>query len=257
MHKQQEDHFKNKDLHIEYIEDKSLIALQGPKASHILQNILGSNLNNLYFMQASYVNCPAIDESVLVSRCGYTGEDGFEISVSDKNAVKFLDMLMSMPDVKPCGLGARDSLRLEAGLCLYGHDMNEDITPIEASLKWVIGKRRRENGGFPGYEVIKQQIENGITKRRVGFTIEGGAPAREDAQIFYPEADGQVISVGKVSSGSYSPTLKKPIGMAYVDTKYGKLKTMLKVSVRNKMLDMKITKMPFVPQRYYYQTNLL
>jgi len=132
-------------VRIEYIEDRSLIALQGPKAAKVLQNYVGGNLSNLSFMEASLMSIPNIDETVLVSRCGYTGEDGFEISVSDKNATKLFDLLLKNSDVKPAGLGARDTLRLEAGLCLYGHDMNEDITPIEASLKWVIGKRRKAN----------------------------------------------------------------------------------------------------------------
>jgi len=135
----------DKDVRIEYIEDRSLIALQGPKANKILQSFVGGNLSNLSFMEASLMSIPNIDETVLVSRCGYTGEDGFEISVSDKNATKLFDLLLKNPEVKPAGLGARDTLRLEAGLCLYGHDMNEDITPIEASLKWVIGKRRKAN----------------------------------------------------------------------------------------------------------------
>lgn len=138
----------DKDVRIEYIDNRSLIALQGPKAARVLQNFVGGNLSNLNFMEASFMSIPNIDENVLVSRCGYTGEDGFEISVSDKNAVKLFDILLNNSDVKPAGLGARDTLRLEAGLCLYGHDMNEDITPIEASLKWVIGKRRKANVKF-------------------------------------------------------------------------------------------------------------
>jgi aminomethyltransferase len=130
---------------IEYVEDRSLVALQGPKAAATLQSLVAGNLSNLNFMEASLMAVPNIDETVLVSRCGYTGEDGFEISVSDKNVVKFCDLLFKSPDVKPCGLGARDTLRLEAGLCLYGHDINDKTSPIEASLKWVVGKRRRIN----------------------------------------------------------------------------------------------------------------
>lgn len=140
-----ETHWKNKDVHIEYVEDRSLIALQGPKASHTLQALVAGNLANLNFMESSFMAIPNIDESVLVNRCGYTGEDGFEISVSDKNVTKLCDLLFKNPEVKPCGLGARDTLRLEAGLCLYGHDMNDSTSPIEATLKWVIGKRRKLN----------------------------------------------------------------------------------------------------------------
>lgn len=130
-------------MQIEYVQDRSLIALQGPKAVKVLQNLVGGNLSNLNFMEASFMSIPNIDEKVLVSRCGYTGEDGFEISVSDKKVVELFDLLLKNPDVRVAGLGARDTLRLESGLCLYGHDMNEETTPIEASLKWVIGKRRR------------------------------------------------------------------------------------------------------------------
>jgi aminomethyltransferase len=140
-----EENFKNKDVTIEYIEDRSLIAFQGPKAASTLQNLVAGNLSNLNFMESSFMAIPNIDETVLVSRCGYTGEDGFEISVSDNNAPKLWDLLLKQNDVKPCGLGARDTLRLEAGLCLYGHDITESTTPIEASLKWVIGNRRKAN----------------------------------------------------------------------------------------------------------------
>jgi aminomethyltransferase len=221
--------------------------LQGPKAVSVLQNFVAGNLSNLNFMEASFMAVPNIDENVLVSRCGYTGEDGFEISVSDKNAAKLLDTLLKTGDVKPCGLGARDTLRLEAGLCLYGHDINALTSPIEATLKWVIGKRRKIHGGFPGFEIIKKQMESETSSKRVGFIIENGAPAREDAKIFSHDN----VVVGKVTSGTFSPTLKKPIGMAYVNTNFSKIGTTLKVSVRNKEYDIKISKMPFVAHRYY------
>jgi aminomethyltransferase len=148
-----ENNFKNKDVRIEYLEDKSLIALQGPKSSNVLQQYVAGNLSNLSFMEASNMAMPSINETVLVSRCGYTGEDGFEISVSDKNAAALFEILLKNNEVKPCGLGARDTLRLEAGLCLYGHDINDSTTPIEGSLKWVIGKRRK-------VEVIYKLIYN-------------------------------------------------------------------------------------------------
>lgn len=248
MRKHREEKWADKDVKIEYLEDKSLIALQGPKASHILQHLVAGNLSNLSFMEASVMAIPNIDESVLVSRCGYTGEDGFEISVSDKNANALFNLLLKNNEVKAAGLGARDTLRLEAGLCLYGHDMTESTTPIEASLKWVIGKRRRVQGGFPGYNVIKQQMESETNTKRVGFIIESGAPAREDAKIY--TLDKQTV-VGRVTSGTFSPTLKKPIGMAYINSTFAKLGTPLKVQVRSRDYDMKISKMPFVPQRYY------
>ena len=242
-----EEQFKDKDVTIEYIEDRSLIALQGPKAVNTLQSLVAGNLSNLSFMEAAFMAVPNIDESVLVSRCGYTGEDGFEISVSDRNVVKLFDLLLKQPDIKPCGLGARDTLRLEAGLCLYGHDINTTTTPIEAALKWVLGKRRKTQGGFPGYEVIKKQMDGDAKIKRVGFVLESGPPAREEAKIL----DDKQNVVGKVTSGTFSPTLKKPLGMCYVDSKYSKIGTSLKVLVRNKEYDIKIAKMPFVPHRYY------
>jgi aminomethyltransferase len=143
MLRQKEEKWSGKDISIEYIQDKSLIALQGPKSAFILQKLVGANLSNLNFMEASLIPIPSIDETCLVSRCGYTGEDGFEISVSDNNSVALCENLLKHSEVKMAGLGARDTLRLEAGLCLYGHDMNDSVTPIEASLKWVIGKRRK------------------------------------------------------------------------------------------------------------------
>ncbi len=252
MQKQQEERFYGKDVRIEYVEDKSLIALQGPKSAYILQKFLEANLSNLNFMQAKHTYCYDIDENVLVSRSGYTGEDGFEISLSNKNAVNFFDLLMESEEVEASGLGARDTLRTETGLCLNTKDLNEDITPVEASLKWVIGKRRSECGGFPGYDIIRHQMEEGVFKKRVGFVIEKGAPARENAEIYSP--DGEEL-IGRVTSGIYSPSLRKPIGMAYVDTRYTTLDSILKVSVRNKMLDLKITKMPFVKKRYLCYTR--
>jgi aminomethyltransferase len=135
---------KDKDVRIKFIQDRSLIAFQGPKAMNFLQNLVPGNLANLNFMESVFMHIPNIEETALISRCGYTGEDGFEISISDSKAVELFDLLLKNPEVKPAGLAARDTLRLEAGLCLYGHDMNEDISPIEATLKWLIGKRRLE-----------------------------------------------------------------------------------------------------------------
>lgn len=176
------------------------------------------------------------------------GEDGFEISVSNENAVKLCEILLKNELVQFAGLGARDTLRLEAGLCLYGHDMNESTTPIEANLKWLIGKRRRIEGGFPGQEVILSQMNTEPVSKRVGFVIESGAPAREGAQIVTEDLK---TTLGRVTSGTFSPILKKPIGMAYVDSKYSKLNTKLKVIVRNKDYEIRIAKMPFVPTNYY------
>lgn len=239
---------KDKDVRIEFIEDKSLIALQGPKAKKILQDLVPGNLANLNFMEAAYMQIPNLDEKCLISRCGYTGEDGFEISINNSKATELFDLLLKFEEVKPAGLAARDTLRLEAGLCLYGHDMKETITPIEASLKWLIGKRRLKEGNFPGYEIIKKQITEGVNTKRIGFVIEGNSPARENALIFDKE---KTKNIGKVCSGSYSPSLKKCVGMAYVEKEFSKVGTELKVVVRNKDYNMKITKMPFIESKYY------
>jgi aminomethyltransferase len=183
---------------------------------------------------------------VNVSRCGYTGEDGFEISVSHEDVVKLSTLFLQEPEVELAGLGARDSLRLEAGLCLYGHDLNEDISPVQGSLTWTIGARRRTEGGFLGSEKILPQIKGGVDKRRVGFIVEG-APAREGAQIL--NADGQVI--GTITSGCPSPILKKNVAMGYIQTGFHKIGTEVLVKVRNKTQKATVTKMPFVPHNYY------
>jgi aminomethyltransferase len=180
-----------------------------------------------------------------VTRCGYTGEDGFEISVTHDKVEELCSMLLSHPDVKLAGLGARDSLRLEAGLCLYGHDLNESISPVEASLLWTIGKRRRQEGGFLGARHILKQIQENVTKKRVGFVVQG-APARENALIY---ANG--VEIGKVTSGCPSPSLKKNVGMGYVLQEYSKNGTEVEIKVRNKLQKAVITKMPFIESKYH------
>jgi aminomethyltransferase len=161
--------------------DTSLVALQGPKACATIEALTGMNLSTFPFMTGREMKIAGID--VHIARCGYTGEDGFEISVPSTRAVEFCEKLLSNPQVKLAGLGARDSLRLEAGLCLYGHDINEETTPVEAGLTWTIGKKRREQGGFIGSDVIIPQIGKAVPRRRVGLIIEG-APAREGAKIY-------------------------------------------------------------------------
>lgn len=183
----------------------------------------------------------------MVSRCGYTGEDGFEISVPRSSTAQLFHALLSNAAVKPAGLGVRDSLRLEAGLCLYGHDLNEEITPIEATLGWLIGKRRKTEGGFLGYDVISKQIREGVTKKRVGLNILSGAPAREGS-IIYNDSDQKI---GVITSGTFSPCLNRPVSMGYVNTPYATIGTKVKVEVRGKKGDAEITKMPFVPTKYF------
>ncbi|WP_342247299.1 glycine cleavage T C-terminal barrel domain-containing protein, partial [Pseudomonas sp. OTU5201] len=186
-----------------------------------------------------------------VSRSGYTGEDGYEISVPVAQAEALARTLLAQPEVQPIGLGARDSLRLEAGLCLYGHDMSSATTPIEASLTWAISKARRADGlragGFPGAERIFAQQREGVTGKRVGLLPQERVPVREGAEIV--DADGAVI--GRVSSGGFGPSLGAPVAMGYVATSHAALDIEVWALVRGKRVAMKVAKTPFVPQRYY------
>jgi len=184
----------------------------------------------------------------LISRCGYTGEDGFEISVAHENVVGFVKDLLRESEVKPAGLGPRDSLRLESGLCLYGHDIDDTTTPVEANLTWTIGKRRREEGGFLGSETILAQLKNPslVTRKRVGLII-NGPPARDNSPVLNPATNKPI---GKVTSGTYSPIMKKAIAMCYVETPFSALETALNVRVRGKEHPAIVSKMPFVPTRY-------
>ena len=193
-------------------------------------------------------------QSLVVSRCGYTGEDGFEVGVPNKVIHEFMDKLLKIqnnetkaPIAEMIGLGARDSLRLEAGLCLYGHDINETISPIEAMLAWTISKRRKEEGGYLGSDIVKQHIEKGVAKKRCGFIAEGKLPVREGAEIF-----NKGTKVGVVTSGGPAPCLNNQgIGMAYVESPFNKVKTDLTAVVRGKEIPIKISKMPFVANKYY------
>ena len=216
----------------------------GPKSVDVLARISGQDLSGLGFMSAQVMDVQGMQ--VNVSRCGYTGEDGVEISVSHHDVARLSTLLLQEPEVELAGLGARDSLRLEAGLCLYGHDLSEEISPVQGSLTWTIGARRRAEGGFLGSDKILPQIKGGVDKRRVGFIVEG-APAREGAQIL--NADGQEI--GTITSGCPSPILKKNVAMGYIQTGFHKLGTQVLVKVRNKTQKAIVTKMPFVPHNYY------
>jgi len=185
-----------------------------------------------------------------ISRSGYTGEDGFEIQVPSKQAVKLAETFLSYKDniVRLAGLGARDSLRLEAGLCLYGNDLNEDITPNEANLMWTISKDKREKGNFVGSKVIRDQIKNGVKRIRVGMTAEKGASPRGHMEI--KNEKNEVI--GEVTSGGFSPCLDHPIAMGYVRPEYSAVDTKLKVAIRSdKNIDVKVSALPFVPKGYF------
>lgn len=232
------------EVRMEVHDDRSLLALQGPQAATVLQQHMKEDLDKFYFSQFIKTDVKGIP--CFVTRTGYTGEDGFEISIPNDRAVELAEALMQDERTRLCGLGARDSLRLEAGLCLYGNDLNEDITPIQAGLTWTVGKRRREACDFLGGEVIKQQLAEGVPNRRVGF-VSSGAPARQHSDIVTPE--GQ--RVGEVTSGAFSPCLKKNIAMGYVEKAYAKAGTPLKLVVRGKQNDATVTKMPFVPTHYH------
>ena len=183
----------------------------------------------------------------LVSRSGYSGEDGFEISVRNDKIAVVNERLLAAPEVKPIGLGARDSLRLEAGLCLYGHDIDTTTSPVEAGLQWSIQKRRREEGGFPGDARIQRELSDGPSRRRVGILPEGRAPAREGTLI----TDLAGNTIGTITSGGFGPTLNGPLAMGYVDSAHAALGTKVNLVVRGNSLPAIISAMPFVPTRYF------
>ena len=232
------------DCVIERYETKALLALQGPQAAAVMARF-APEATKLRFMAANIYTVGGVDW--LVSRSGYTGEDGFEISVPGDRATDVARALLQESEVEAIGLGARDSLRLEAGLCLYGHDIGEQTTPVEASLAWTIAKRRRAATDFPGAARILRQIDEGPARRRVGFQLEGRTPAREDAAVETPDG----ASVGRVTSGGYGPTVKAAIGMGYVDAAYRQAETPLHFVVRGRKLPGRVAKTPFVPANYY------
>ncbi|KAH7903994.1 hypothetical protein BJ138DRAFT_1131155 [Hygrophoropsis aurantiaca] len=229
----------------EVLEGWGLVALQGPEAASYLQSLTSYDLRGLTFGRSAFVPLEG-GFNLHVARGGYTGEDGFEISIPPSQTLEVTQILSKAP-VQLTGLGARDSLRLEAGMCLYGHDLDEDTSPIEAGLTWVIGKERRETGDFIGAEEVLRQLKEGPTRRRVGLIVEG-PPAREGAQIYAP-SQNEVI--GAVTSGIPSPTLGKNIAMAYVQSGWHKKGTEVEVDVRNKLRKAVLTPMPFVKPKYW------
>lgn len=234
----------DKACRIEVITGRALIALQGPKAAAVLARLAPGSLA-LKFMQGAEIKVDGIP--CLVTRSGYTGEDGFEISVPDSAVHDLAKRLLADEDVKPIGLGARDSLRLEAGLCLHGNDITPSTNPVEAGLVWAMQKRRRAEGGFPGAAIVQSQLQNGPLRKRVGILPEGKAPARAHTEI--TDAGGKVI--GEITSGGFGPSLGAPIAMGYVDTAYAADGTPLNLMVRGKALPAKVAPMPFVPHRYF------
>jgi glycine cleavage system T protein (aminomethyltransferase) len=228
----------------EVLEDRALLALQGPAAAAVMAR-LGPEAAALPFMGVARVAVAGID--CIVSRSGYTGEDGFEISVPADQAVRLADRLLQEPAVVPAGLGARDSLRLEAGLCLYGNDIDETTSPVDAALTWAIGKRRKMDWNFPGGSAIRARLENGPTRLRVGLRPEGRALAREHTEIRTP--DGGTV-VGEVTSGGFGPSLNGPMAMGYVRRDLSEDGSRLSLMVRGKLLPATVVPLPFVPHRY-------
>lgn len=229
---------------VERMSEHALIALQGPSAARVLARHI-PKVEKLRFMSAITLDSGAMS-GVSVSRSGYTGEDGFEISLPSAKTEAMWTTLLSEPEVTAVGLAARDSLRLEAGLCLYGHELNEGTTPVEANLSWTIGKRRRTEGGFIGDTTILTQLKEGSERLLVGILPLDRAPAREGAEIH----DDNGNTIGLVTSGGYGPSIGGPIAMGYVDTKNSAVQTSLALKVRNRRLAAKVVELPFVPHRY-------
>lgn len=236
-------------VELEIIDDRALLALQGPKAAEVLARLQPA-VADMLFMDIQQVQIDGID--CIVSRSGYTGEDGYEISVPADKAETLARTLTAFDEVEWIGLGARDSLRLECGLCLYGHDLDETTTPVEASLLWAIQPVRRtggaREGGFPGANIILSQIATkDVSRKRVGLVGQTKAPVREGTELF----DAEGAKIGIVTSGTAGPTAGIPVSMAYVRADLSAIGTEVFAEVRGKMLPMLVEKMPFVPQRYY------
>ena len=229
---------------VDHMTQQALLALQGPRAAEVLDASI-PGVADLAFMQAAPFH--AFGHALWISRSGYTGEDGFEISVPAMAAQQLADWLVADERVKPIGLGARDSLRLEAGLPLYGHDLDDRTTPVMAALNFAINKRRRAEGGFAGADRILAELANGPPVLRVGFEIDGRQPVREGALVLTSEGN----EIGRVTSGGFSPSLQRPIAMGYVGITFAEPGTALKLEQRGKLFDARVTQMPFVPHRYY------
>lgn len=224
-------------------DDLSLVALQGPKAEEVLAR-LAPAVKDIAFMHYADVDLGGIRAQV--SRSGYTGEDGFEISLANADAARLWSLLLADPLVKPVGLGARDSLRLEGGLCLYGHELDETISPVEADLVWSIQKRRRNEGDFIGAARVQKELSHGTAKKRVGIRPEGRAPARDGTVITDPSGR----EIGKVTSGGFGPSVNGPIAMGYVETASAAPGTRINLIVRGTPMPAEIVSLPFIPNRF-------
>ena len=229
---------------VRMLDDRALLALQGPKAAEAFATLAPASVGHAFMTIREY-NVAGIP--CLVTRSGYTGEDGFEISVPADKAEELARALLALPQVKPIGLGARDSLRLEAGLCLYGSDIDTTTTPVEGAISWIIGKRRREQGGFPGAAIIQAQLKDGPKRLRVGIQPDGKAPARAHTEI--TDTDGNPI--GEITSGGFGPSVNGPVAMGYVPAAFATPGTAVKLVVRGKALDAHVAALPFTPHRYF------
>jgi len=237
---------KKGDVSVEFLNDMSLLALQGPKAAKALQCGTTVELDSMKFMHGEDAELFGVG-GCRITRCGYTGEDGFEIRIPSGNAVDVAENLLNNDDVKLAGLGARDSLRLEAGLCLYGNDIDEDTTPVEATLLWTIAKRRRSAADFPGAQIVLNQIKEKPTRKRIGI-VSVGPPPRSHMPVL--DLNGEVI--GEITSGTPSPTLGKNIAMAYVPLSLSKIGTKLQLQRGKKLSSCEVVKMPFHPTNYVF-----
>ena len=232
------------DVTLTHLDDQALIALQGPNAATALNRVMRGVPEKLVFMQA--LDYHFGEWPLRITRAGYTGEDGFEISVPAEFAESLADRLCAEIEVRPAGLGARDSLRLEAGLPLYGHDLTAELDPVTADLTFALTKSRREAGGWMGHAACAAKLENGPESKRVGLVFEGRLPAREGAPVYAGDRE-----IGRVTSGGFSPTLGHPIAMAYLSADFAAVGTEVEVEVRKKRLPAKVAALPFVPHRYY------
>jgi aminomethyltransferase len=233
---------------VEELSDRALLALQGPAAAAVMVR-LAPQTSAMVFMNTAKIMLCGVE--CFISRSGYTGEDGFEISVPGNKAEELARLLLAEPEVAPIGLGARDSLRLEAGLCLYGHDMDGGTTPVEASLAWALSKARRADGaragGYPGADIILRQLAEGVQRKRVGLLVKDRMPVREGADL--ADATGRIV--GKVTSGGFGPTVGAPVAMAYLESALATPGTALNAIVRGKPVAVEVAKTPFTPQRYH------
>lgn len=244
MRQQDIDHMRAEMANIKIVElDRSLIAVQGPAAAAII-SAHAPIAADLKFMETTLANM--FEAEVRISRLGYTGEDGYEISLPNDRAEEIARKLLEHPDLEPAGLGARDSLRLEAGLCLYGNDIDNDTSPVEAKLTWAMQKKRREEGGFPGADRILRELADGPTRKLVGIKPDGRAPARRGVEVV--DMDGNVI--GAITSGGFGPTVEGPVSMGYVASEFAATGTTVNLLIRGKEMPATIIDLPFVPHNY-------